>query len=327
MQTLKNVMLLLVLEPFIRAGLVHLVPDPGEVSAPLGHHVREVLTRRTLGWKLPEGGGLHRFLKLAEEETRRAIWMLPEASQRRFIAEHLPDADAEMTDRLIAYFRRQAETDPYTLLQPLPVGKDSAQNQIFKGLSLEAALYVASLTGSIIHVDTEAHWAQLLKDAQPAGAPSQCTWAPVRQALGEISFPVELNSHRVAKRIASGDRPPIRSLLRRLAESVSAPGGGPAPTKLAKQMRQARGKVERAGKRAGDTTVLSARLELHVPPAGFARHEVQRLLVMFAGVTRPRSIPYALRLVFDEPEDDSGDTSEQNDAAGGITGSRAGSRR
>lgn len=33
MQTLKNVMLLLKLEPFIRAGPVHLVPDPGEVSA------------------------------------------------------------------------------------------------------------------------------------------------------------------------------------------------------------------------------------------------------------------------------------------------------
>jgi hypothetical protein len=66
-------------------------------------------------------------------------------------------------------------------------------------------------------------------------------------------------------------------------------------------MRQARGKVERTGKRADDSTLLSARLELHVPPAGFARHEMQRLLVMFDGVTRPRSVPYALRLVFDEP--------------------------
>jgi len=323
MQTLKNVMLLMVLEPFIRAGLVHLIPDPGEVSALLGHHVREVLTRRTDGWTPPKSGGLYRFLKLAEEETRRVIWMLPEAYQRRFIADHMRDADAEMTDRLIAYFKRKAEADPYTLLQPLPAGKDSAQIQIFKGLSLEAALYVASLTGSIIHVDTEAHWAQLLKDAQPGGTPSQFTWEPVRRALGEISFPVELNSQQVAENIASGNRPPIRSLLRRLAESVSAPGSGPDPAVLAKQLRQARGKVERTGKRAGGTTPLRARLELHVPPAGFARHEVQRLLVMFAGVTRSRSIPYALRLVFDEPEDESGSTSEQSVAAGGTTGSRA----
>lgn len=327
MQTLKNVMLLLVLEPFIRTGLVHLVPDPGEVSAPLGHHVREVLTRRTLRWTPPKGGGLHRFLKLEEEETRRVIWMLPEASQRRFIAERMPHADAVMTDRVIAYFKRLAEADPYTLLQPLPVGKDAAQYQILKGLSLEAALYVASLTGSIVHVDTEAQWAQLLEHAQPAGAPSQCTWEPVRQALHEISFPVELNSQQVAERIASGNRPPIGSLLRWLAKSVSAPEIGPAPAELAKRMRQARARVERAGKRAGDSVPLPARLELHVPPAGFARHEVQRLLVMFAGVTRPRSIPYALRLVFDEPEDSSGDISDQDDAVGGISGSRAASRR
>ena len=285
------------------------------VSAPLGHHVREVLTRRTLGWKPPKGGGLSRFLKLAEEETLRVIWMLPETHQRRFIAEHMPDADAVKTDRIIAWFRRRAEADPYTLLQQLPAGKNGAQNQIFKGLSLEAALYVASLTGSIIHVDSEAHWVQLLKDAQPIGAPSRHTWEPVRQALGEISFPVELNSRRVAERLATGDRPPIRSLLRRLAESVSTPGGGLAPSELAKRMRQARGKVERVGKRAGGSTLLRARLELHVPPEGFSRQEVQRLLVMFAGVSRPRTIPYALRLVFDESEDGNGEAAEQIDAA------------
>lgn len=309
MQTLKNVMLLLVLEPFIRAGVVHLVPDPGEVNAPLGQHVRDVLARRTAGWKPPRGG-LHRFLKLGEEETRRIVWMLPEASQRHYIAQHMPDADAEMTDQLIAYFKRQAEADPYTLLQPLPVGEAGAQYQIFKGLNLEAALYLASLTGSIIHVDTQAHWEQLLTDAQPAGAPSQRTWEPVRQALGEISFPVELNARRVAERLASSNRLPIRSLLRRLAEAVSVPGSGPAPAELAKQLRQVRGKVERVEKRAGDSIRLPARLDLHVPPAGFGRHEVQRLLVMFAGATQPRAVPYALRLVFNEQQEASEDVSD-----------------
>jgi hypothetical protein len=284
MQTLKYAMLLLVLEPFIRAGVVHLVPDPGEVNAPFGQHVREVLARRTAGWKPPQGG-LHRFLKLGEEDTLRMVCMLPEAAQRRYIAEHMPDADAKMTDRLIAYFKRQSEDDPYTLLQSLPVGEAGAQYKIFKGLNLESALYLAALTGSIIHVDTRAHWEQLLTDAQPAGAPSQSAWEPVRQALGEISFPVELNARRVAERLASSDRPPIRSLLRRLAEAVSAPGSGPTPTDLSKLLRQASDKVKRTENRAGDSTFLSARLELHVPPEGFGRHEVQRLLVMFAGAT------------------------------------------
>ena len=90
---------------------------------------------------------------------------------------------------------------------------------------------------------------------------------------------------------------------------------------MANLVRQARGKVEQAWKRASDSPLLPARLDLHVPPAGFARHEVQRLLVMFAGVTRPQSIPYALRLVFDEPVDGIGGISEDGHADVGITGS------
>jgi len=266
MQTLKNVLLLFKLEPFIRAGLVHLVPDPGEVSAALGQHVREVLTHRTAGWKPPKGG-LHRLLKLGEEEHRRFISMLPEAPQRQFIAEHMPDADAATTDRIIAYFKRQAEGDPYALLQPLPVGRAGAQFQIYKGLNLESAMYLAALTGSVLHVDTDAHWEQLLLDAQPRGAPSQRTWAPVRQALTEITFPVDLNQRRVAERLSNGDRPPIPTLLRRLAHSLSVPSTSSAPYELAKQVRQARGKVERQARHSDDKNVLKARVELHVPPA------------------------------------------------------------
>lgn len=165
-------------------------------------------------------------------------------------------------------------------------------------------MYLAALTGSVIHVDTDAHWEQLLLDAQPRGAPSQRAWAPVRQALAEITFTVDLNQRWVAERLSNGDRPPIATLLRRLAHSLSVPSTGSNPHALAKQVRQARGKVERKARPSDDKNVLKARVELHVPPAGFFRHEVQRLLVMFDGATRPQSVPYALRLLFDEAEAD-----------------------
>lgn len=323
MQTLKNVLLLFKLEQYIRAGVVHLVPDPGEVCAPLGLHVREVLTHRTAG--KPPNVGLHKRLKLAEDETRRMIRMLPEDALRRHIRQHAPNANDAMVNQMVAHYRRQAEADPYILQQPLPVGKAGAQYQIYKSLNLESALYLATLTGSIIHVDTDAHWEQLLMDAQPAGASSQCAWEPVRQALAEITFPVDLDPLRVAKRLTHGDLPPINALLRRLADSVRSPGKGTTPQVLAKQLRQSRGKAERKG--MDDNNALSMRLELHVPPAGFFRHEVQRLLVMFAGATRHRSVPYALRLVFDDLQAGDSNTQEQADGAGGILASRPEQRR
>jgi hypothetical protein len=289
-QILKNVLLLLRLEPFIRAGVVHLVPDPSDVNAHLGQHIRSVLERRTLGWR-PPSGGLYHLLKLGEGENRRLFGMLSEESQRRFISESMPGIDAARTNQVLAYLKREIEADPYALLQELPAGKDGAQFHTVKGLSLESTLYLASLTGSIIHVDTPAHWEQLLNDAQPSGAQSHPAWSPVQEVLREISFVVELDPREVAERLNSGNRPPIHLLLRRLAESVASPASPTAPSKLAKLLRQARGKVERGPKRSGDGTLLRARLELHVPPAGFARNEVQRLLVMFAEVTQPRSVP------------------------------------
>jgi len=67
-------------------------------------------------------------------------------------------------------------------------------------------------------------------DAQPAGAASQHTWAPVRQALAEITFPVDLNPVRVAGQLTDGELPPINALLRRRppngdeSDSVSSSG-------------------------------------------------------------------------------------------------------
>ena len=54
-------------------------------------------------------GGLHQRLKLAEDEGRRMIQMLPEDSLRRHIASHAPDAGDAMVDQMVAYSRRQAE--------------------------------------------------------------------------------------------------------------------------------------------------------------------------------------------------------------------------
>ena len=121
--------------------------------------------------------------------------------------------------------------------------------------------------------------------------------------MAEITFPVDLNPIRVAERLTEGKLPPINALLRRLADSVTSPEGA-TPQALATQLRQALGKAERRDATIDDNNVLTARLDLYMPQAGFFRHEVQRPMVMFAGVTRPRSVPYALRLVFDEVNED-----------------------
>ena len=102
----------------------------------------------------------------------------------------------------------------------------------------------------------------------------------------------------------------MSTLLRHIRDTVAESGTRPAPHVLAKQLRQTRGKVERTSIPIDDSQMLRVQLDLHVPPTGFSRHEVQRLLVMFAGAKRPCTVPYALRLLFDAPADDRDDASD-----------------
>ncbi|MEZ0603257.1 hypothetical protein ACAX43_14060 [Paraburkholderia sp. IW21] len=49
-QTLKNVFLLFMLEPYIDAGYVHLIPDPGDFNNEFGRTAMKMAQQRTAGW-------------------------------------------------------------------------------------------------------------------------------------------------------------------------------------------------------------------------------------------------------------------------------------
>lgn len=208
---------------------------------------------------------------------------------------------------------RRTLEDPLALLQPLASGAGGSQYQIMKGLSLEAALYLATLTGSVLHTDTEAYWDQLTKYAQPADAPSDPEWQDVVQALGAIRFPVELDLERIADAHNKGTRSEIRSTFRRLLQALNAPRGDAKPAEIAQEVAAIGRTVEAAWSRTSQGRRATVRLQLHVPGAGFGRHEVQRLLIMFANSPRYRPVPLAFKLIF---EGIGASTSSDNSSSG-----------
>lgn len=93
----------------------------------------------------------------------------------------------------------------------------------------------------------------------------------------------------------------MRAALRRLVEVVRAHGGDQCPAEQAEEVEAAGRSIEAAWSRESSTVRTAARLRLHVPPSGFGRHEVQRLLVMFANVAQYRPVPLAFKLAFEGP--------------------------
>ena len=71
-QTLKNVLLLLTLEPFIHAGMIHLIPDPTDFNEELRGCVWSMAGERTKNWE-PSNEDMRQFEYLNEDDFQRSF--------------------------------------------------------------------------------------------------------------------------------------------------------------------------------------------------------------------------------------------------------------
>jgi hypothetical protein len=292
-QTLKNVLLLLVLEPYIQAGWVHLIPDPGDFNPQFSMATLEMAEQRTAGWR-PNRKNLGLLEALVQDDHRRLMQQLPEDSLKAMMRNRFPEATESELRAVIEHIKTDIAADPYAPLQPLKRGEAGAQLLFFKGYNLESAMYLASLTGSCIYTDVEAHWQQLHMHALPGGRTANTAWAPVWKSLRSVSFPVELNGNTLLQELNMGRFGCIRPVLRRFVESVQGSVTPDRVTQISLQLIDAAKGIQREWASVPGASRLVRHLELSVPLEGFERDEVRRLLLTFGRIRAVRPVPFAM---------------------------------
>lgn len=159
-QTLKNVMLLMSLQPFIERGWVHLVPDPMEFSAAIrqtilsfGEQYRN--TRPSPMSQDPE------LKLLAKDDFERSMLQCSDDSLRRLIRKSSSQIEDQQLESILKYMKRKKEADPLALLQG-PLGR-SGEMMMMRGVSVPIALFLANLVGAMPYTDLNS-WLGNLKD-------------------------------------------------------------------------------------------------------------------------------------------------------------------
>ena len=292
-QTLKNVLMLLTLEPFIRSGCVHLIPDPGDFDRGFGTSALQMAEERTTGWK-PTHQSMSALKALGEDDHRRFLLRLPEASLRRVFHQYIPEASDTELDALIAYARSEIAADPYALLQPIESGDTGAQFLCLKGYGLESALYLATLTSSFIYTDVDAYWQQLHLHSLRADQLVTSAWAPVAESLRAIDFPVEINAKTLYEARKAGRFGGMRAAMRRFAKSVLHSNDQLRPDQIASQFTKAAQTMHREWHDVPKTGRCVGKIELSIPIGGFERDEVRRLLLTFGRAKSIHPVPLAM---------------------------------
>jgi len=292
-QTLKNILLLLLLEPYIETGFVHLVPDPSDFNSQFGQSVINMAKERTSDWELSRSD-IEQSMKLERVEFQMNLARLPEASIRRKIRLAAPEIDDVTLERVVAMFKSELEADWGTLLQPFEQGERGAQLRVMKSYNLEIGLFIATLTGAIIYTDQPALWKHLHEHTAALTDTSAPNWVSLSHALDSMEMPIEINPTAVLQARHEGRFGLFRSVLRRIVKAARLGASPSQLVSLEADLGQAYRTIIRELEQENKDCRLAGNMKLSKPTLAFNRPEVRRLLIKFGRADAKTDVPLAI---------------------------------
>lgn len=160
-QALKEFIFMLQMEPFIKLGLVNLIPDPSEFDMSLMKAMMEMARGRgQVKEVLCEQDRLLCF-RLAIEDLLNSTAMIPREMRIQILINEF-GLDKATATQSITELERSSEASPLVILQKLPTDNGGQLMQFRMGPNYEMALLIAQVTGSILVTDSGSRWNEFM---------------------------------------------------------------------------------------------------------------------------------------------------------------------
>jgi hypothetical protein len=223
-QTLRVVFHLMLLSPWIVAGLVVLIPDPGDFNRQLRVKTWDLASDRLKGWKPSDEDMEHALIR---ERTQDTFLMAPRDYLERMARESNPGISDDDVRKTVDYMEQQRANHPLLpndTLDRMP-GQYTAARM---GANLEMGMYICHATGAFPYTNVKFRWEEILK-AQDLGENAQ-VWSPLTKAFQELRFKFlnKVDSNFACSLRKDGRLEGFRSYLRKVWRAVE---GGIDPSK------------------------------------------------------------------------------------------------
>jgi hypothetical protein len=243
-QTLRRVYQLKLLAPWIEAGLVILIPDPGDFNRALRVETWDLAATRLKGWK-PSSEDVDQ--SMIKERTRRALLLAPRSYFERTVREINPGISDDEVRKFVEYVESDRANDP--LLPNDTLDRMPAQMMASNmGANLEMGMYICHATGAFPYTNVKFRWKELLGAKQDLDATAQI-WSPLTNAFQQLKFKFlqNVDSGFACSIRQEGRLEAFRSFMRKLWNTV---GGEPDFSKSEALARDFRDELTGAFKQA-----------------------------------------------------------------------------
>jgi len=303
-ETIKNVLLLIQLAPFIDAGIVHLIPDPCDFDYKLRTSIWDMAKERLKNWKLSKEE-YDAFKPFSDDDFMRSIWGLPEESLKRQIRKAVPHISDEEMKKVLKDIEEMRAQDPLALLQPLSPGKEGGQLcKIQLSPNLELGLFLSQITGSFIYTDNSHRWNELLVASENGGMLRNEDWKPVAEILSSLPFTFlnQVDPQTAFAFRQSGRLGDFRKVLRKIWITVQSDlepeAVGVMAQRIVGELKEAHEKaqadwrsiqkelqIQSKGPFEPFMVTINGKIYCRIPSVGFGLNTVYRLLLSHSGRT------------------------------------------
>ena len=319
-ETIKNLMFLFLIMPWVEIGVINLFPDPWNFNYSLMMTVMKEAKKRRDLIKIDDKS-FKEMEKLFFEDYKRNILSLPDNNFRKFLRQASPDISEEELSMLVDYAKRMNAQDPLADLNPNKSVKKSSQRMVSRITpNIEMSMFLAQSTGSMIITDHSFRWSEICASIPYYYDTSKNPWANFESFLSDfpIQFPLIIDQAVNMKELNKSEFRFMKKILKRLWNAINANVAlndiqiENLQKDFISAQEQMSKSIEKLVQRENGTTDfpdypkpinIDAKLNCKISPIGHMNNIVYRLLMSYAGHEKYlKSLPLSLYVEYENPK-------------------------
>jgi hypothetical protein len=217
METLRVVYQLGMLTPWIVAGIVILMPDPGDFNRPLLMETARMAFARLKNDPITEEDVEDMSTK---DRVFREFYLMPPENFAAQLRETNPGISDEEIAKVLEYVKRVRKEDPLlldTTWDKLP----GQMTSVKVGANLEMGLLICQTIGAFPYTNVKFRWREILSVGKELDAKSQ-VWSPLTHAFQQLNFKFlnNVDSNFVVEMRKEGRLEGFRAYMRKIWNTV-----------------------------------------------------------------------------------------------------------
>jgi len=217
LQTIRLVFHLALLAPWVEAGLVVLVPDPGDFDRELRVKTWDLAKERLKG-RTPSKGDIES--SVMRHRAKQTLLLSPQRYLESKAREIFPHMSEQEVHKVLEDVERERERDlflPKSTLDRMPGQMMAART----GANLEMGMYMCQATGAFPYTNLKFRWEEILGARNDLSSTAQL-WSPLTNAFQQLKFRFldKVDSQFACSVRRDGRLEGFRSYLRKLWTTV-----------------------------------------------------------------------------------------------------------